>query len=133
MFFPVSRLKGLPVTFYLTAAVLSLSLALPLPRHGIIAGVPSVCVFFNLTGTPCPGCGLTRSFVSLAHGHVREAFVWHPLGPLLFAGALLYLVGTARHWTWKWASEKRLLFALGISLLACWALRLGGVFPMPSG
>ena len=131
MVFPFPRLKQLPIAFFLTAAVLGLSLALPLPRHGLIAGVPSVCPFFNLTGLPCPGCGLTRSFVSVGHGHVREAFAWHPLGPLLFAGALVYLVGTAR--SWKWPSEKIIIPVFGIALLAFWVLRLTGVFPMPSG
>ncbi|RYX83228.1 DUF2752 domain-containing protein [bacterium] len=92
--------------------------------------MPSVCPFFNMTGMPCPGCGLTRSFVSLAHAHVREAFLWHPLGPLLFSGALLYLVGTTLKW--KWPGERVLFASLTVLMLAFWGLRLGGIFPLPS-
>lgn len=89
-----------------------------------------MCPFFNATGLPCPGCGLTRSFVCLGHGHLSEAFKWHPLGPLLFAGALLYLFGTLAKW--KWPDEKRVVLALAGVLLLFWGLRLGGVFPFPT-
>lgn len=93
--------------------------------------MPSICPFFNITGIPCPGCGLTRSFVCLAHGHVREALLWHPLGPVMFSAAVLYLVGTTLRW--KWPAEKVAFATLAVFLLIFWGLRLGGVFPMPSG
>jgi hypothetical protein len=46
--------------------------------------IPVVCGFRRLTGWPCPGCGLTRSFVFAAHGQIGAAFGAHLLGPLLF-------------------------------------------------
>jgi hypothetical protein len=46
--------------------------------------IPIVCGFRRLTGWPCPGCGLTRSFVFAAHGRIGAAFQAHFLGPLLF-------------------------------------------------
>jgi hypothetical protein len=49
-----------------------------------VRGVPC-CMFRLTTGLPCPLCGLTRSFVSLAHGRVRDSFLFHPFGPFLFA------------------------------------------------
>jgi hypothetical protein len=49
-----------------------------------------LCVFRNLTGIPCMGCGLTRSFCALAKGDAMRAFVFHPLGPALFAAACAY-------------------------------------------
>ena len=51
--------------------------------------IPILCGFRQLTGYPCPGCGMTRSFVFLAHGHVLEAFKLNPMGPFLF---LFFLV-----------------------------------------
>jgi hypothetical protein len=49
-----------------------------------------LCVFRNLTGLPCMGCGLTRSFCALAKGEAVRAFAFHPLGPLVFAVACVY-------------------------------------------
>ena len=46
--------------------------------------VPILCTFRRVTGVPCPGCGLTRSFVFLAHGQVLDAFRANLLGPLAF-------------------------------------------------
>lgn len=130
LLFSFARLRSLPPAFFLSGAVLAFSLMLPLPRGGSIGALPSICPFWNLTGHPCPGCGLTRSFVCLAHGHFVDAFRWHPLGPLLFGGTLLYLVSTLAGW--KWPFPNRIAVALIVSLLVCWSLRLGGVFPLPS-
>ena len=80
--------------FLLLSGVFAASVLLPLPRgaSGQIGAFPSVCLFYHLTGLPCPGCGLTRSFVSLGHGRFWESLHWHPLGPVLFLlCALLWL------------------------------------------
>jgi len=72
-------------------AILAASLLLPLPgRGGSIGHLPSVCPFYNLTGLPCPGCGLTRAFVCLGHGQWRESLHWHPLGWLVYGVCLLF-------------------------------------------
>lgn len=42
------------------------------------------CLSEVLFGTKCPGCGLTRSFVLLTHGHFKAAAEKHRLGPLLY-------------------------------------------------
>lgn len=47
--------------------------------------IPTVCTIRRLTGVACPGCGLTRSFVYLAHGALLPAFRMNVLGPPLFA------------------------------------------------
>jgi len=43
------------------------------------------CLFKRLTHLPCPGCGMTRSLVHLAHGDLVGALLFNPVGPLLFA------------------------------------------------
>jgi hypothetical protein len=46
--------------------------------------IPELCTFRRLTGWSCPGCGLTRSFVFLAHGQPVEAVRMNLLGLPLF-------------------------------------------------
>src|SRR3982751_3562109 len=53
------------------------------------------CMFHNLFGVDCPFCGLTRSFVSLAHGQIGRAFEFHPAGPLLFVAMLVFIASVA--------------------------------------
>lgn len=43
----------------------------------------SVCPFANLTGHPCPGCGLTRAAFALVRLDFDRALALHPLSPLL--------------------------------------------------
>jgi len=50
----------------------------------IDAPLPETCTFKQMTGMNCPGCGLTRCFVSMAHGDVRRAWHFNPVGILLF-------------------------------------------------
>jgi hypothetical protein len=57
-----------------------------LPSQG--AGIP-VCLFRYLTGLPCPGCGLTRSFSCILHGEFARGYDYHPFGFLLLALFLL--------------------------------------------
>ncbi len=47
--------------------------------------IPKLCMWSNLTGESCLGCGLTRSFTYMGHGQVLEAFHHHKLGPLFWA------------------------------------------------
>jgi hypothetical protein len=45
---------------------------------------PDTCLFKQITGAGCPGCGLTRCFVSIAHGNIHQAWGFNPAGFLLF-------------------------------------------------
>ncbi len=75
-------------------AGLALVIASLWPVSSVNAG-PSMCVFMNATGLPCPGCGMTRSWVHLAHGDVGAAFSFNHFGPLLMLVAVaivLYVV-----------------------------------------
>ena len=47
--------------------------------------LPEACVLRRLTGLSCPGCGLTRCFISLAHGEISSAWSYNPAGLWLFA------------------------------------------------
>jgi hypothetical protein len=49
------------------------------------------CGFRTLTGLPCPGCVLTRSFCAISHGRFGEAWALNPFGFVFYALALLCL------------------------------------------
>ncbi|MBV9867888.1 MAG: DUF2752 domain-containing protein [Abitibacteriaceae bacterium] len=122
--------------------ILLIACLLPPPHNGTIAGLPSFCMFYRLTGLPCPGCGMTRAVVCCAHGLWSEAVFYHPLGPLFF----MALVGIAlaplirslwpRH-PFKLAVGTKRWFYQGITyvgaflLLTVWTLRLKGMLPGP--
>ncbi len=40
------------------------------------------CVFHQMTGLWCPGCGLTRGTYELLHGHIGSAFGYNIFTPL---------------------------------------------------
>ncbi|MGE0709178.1 MAG: DUF2752 domain-containing protein [Planctomycetota bacterium] len=100
--------------------------------------LPELCAV-KRAGGRCPGCGMTRSFVSAAAGELRRAFAFHPAGPLLLALLLAQLpYRGARLWTrargrpaleapaWLWGT---LLGLGGLALLGTFVARLGGLAP----
>jgi hypothetical protein len=58
---------------------------------------PTVCPFRLMTGLPCPGCGLTRSWVFIAHGDYGAAARANPFGYVTMSAAvaLIALVAVA--------------------------------------
>lgn len=45
--------------------------------------VPETCMSRTWFGIPCPGCGLTRSFIHLAHGRLAQSVATHHVGWIL--------------------------------------------------
>jgi hypothetical protein len=95
--------------------------------------LPETCALKATTGIPCPGCGLTRSWVSAVHGDAAGSLGHHPLGWLV----LLYaLAQGARHGAWLAAPRRRGaverlgarldrgVILLGVLLLVAWIPRL---------
>jgi hypothetical protein len=80
-----------------TIAVVA-SLVLKLNPEGHVAApqaitLPVTCGSRALLGLECPGCGLTRSFVALAHGDLQRSLAFHRVGWLLataVVGQLIY-------------------------------------------
>ncbi len=122
------------VALCLGAVVAALLLHPVAPRAGAhlsIDGVPlpGVCAFREATGIPCPGCGLTRSWVALLHGDLAWSLRFHPLGWLVF---LYALAQATRHGVWLtlgrlrrriervgWFLDRGII-ALGALLLVAW-------------
>jgi len=98
--------------------------------------LPVACAFRRVTGTPCPGCGLTRAWVALGRGAVGESLGFHRLGWVVMFYVALQ---TIRHALWlsvrRWreAIERagkwldRGLILLAVALFANWGFILAGL------
>lgn len=59
----------------------------------VLWGIKIPCIFHEITGFYCPGCGVTRMIESLVHGEFYQAFRYNPLVfGLLILGCLFWLV-----------------------------------------
>lgn len=101
-----------------------------LPGGGTL---PSLCLFHNITGYPDLGCGLTRSFVNIAHFHFLDAFRAHLLGPPLFimlVVGLFYLayhmLGGRRQLVIKFTNRdaKLAIIFASLTVLSAWATKI---------
>lgn len=59
-----------------------------------IEQAPTVCPFALMTGTACPGCGLTRAAGALFRGDLAASWAFHPLVMVV----LLWLAGAGVMW-----------------------------------
>ena len=61
---------------------------------------PESCMSRTALGIPCPGCGLTRSFIALAHGEFARSWNYNRMGwvlALLTAAQVPYRLWALRH------------------------------------
>lgn len=55
-------------------------------------GIYIPCLFRKLTGFYCPGCGITRMFLSILQLDFYQAFRYNPLVFILFVGVILFKI-----------------------------------------
>jgi hypothetical protein len=98
--------------------------------------LPELCMMKRWTGQGCPGCGMTRCFISLAHGDWRAALHYNPAGPLLFAMMafqipfrIVQLVRIRRGLPeLRMGKLPQVLFGiLGVLMIGQWLLRFFGI------
>lgn len=64
--------------------------------------LPSTCMFYHVSGLPCPSCGMTRSVISLARLDLQNSLAFNPLGTLFVVvcgmiwGTAVYQIATGR-------------------------------------
>jgi hypothetical protein len=98
--------------------------------------LPELCMSKKYLGFDCPGCGLTRCFISLARGDLAAAWRYNPAGLWLFGMMVAQIPfravqlvrirrGMPELATGTWAQW--LFGILGILLVGQWLLRLVGV------
>lgn len=80
-----------------------------------ITGISIPCLFREITGLKCPGCGITTFFINMFRGDIKTSISANPslviVLPLL--GAVLVSVYVRNSWNIK---EKWILWCLYISL-----------------
>ena len=94
----------------------------------LFAGV-SICIEYHVTGLPCPACGLTRAFISLAGLEFGRAFIWHPLFFLLPFIPLLALENLPGGKGISLKLRSRLAFTVLGLFVFVWAVRMILLFP----
>ncbi len=52
----------------------------------------TVCVFKNITGLPCAGCGTTRAIIFLFQGNLKQSILTNPLGVISFFLSIISLI-----------------------------------------
>lgn len=90
------------------------------------------CYFQQLTRHPCPSCGLSRSFHAIAHGQLRQAVQFHPLGVVIYLGLMAVLLKVVVELIWRKqmqiilsARAKSMAIVTGVCLwIGCWVYRL---------
>lgn len=77
-------LLGLSLSVLLLAATLQAAggTRVVIPIAGI--QLPELCFARRWLGLECPGCGLTRSLISIMHGRPSDAWRFNPAGFLVF-------------------------------------------------
>lgn len=57
----------------------------------VVSGIYQ-CPTRLLLGVPCPFCGMTRAFVSLARFNIVDSFYYHPLWPIVVIAGIVYIL-----------------------------------------
>jgi hypothetical protein len=92
--------------------------------------LPPSCPSRIMPGLPCPGCGLTRSFVAMSRGDVMLAHAHNAMGTVIYALCLLQIPYWMAHWLGLVRLEESqrairpLLWTLLIGFLAAWIFRI---------
>jgi len=92
----LSHLAGRPATIHDRAtirwrlvfglalmAIAAVTVCIARSATPLLSLLPS-CLWFSITGVPCPTCGATRGLMALSQGHFREALLLNPLLVLVF-------------------------------------------------
>jgi hypothetical protein len=79
------------------------------------------CIFQQLTGYHCPGCGATRCCHSLLHGDIEQALAWNPLFVVLLP-AMLYVAGRTAYQIWTGNRRAGYWFPLWTTHLLMWLM-----------
>ncbi len=88
------------------------------------------CLFHFIFHYPCPGCGLTRAFLSCFRGDFRQAFRYHPLFVLIPVIVVLFLFKNVKRLKWLYYKNLIWYFIIFVFILT-YIIRIFVYFPQP--
>lgn len=87
-------------------------------------GIP--CVFYEITGLKCPGCGITRGMVALLHFDFYNAICYNAFLFLIIAYIVWVYIFTARHYIrtgiYKLTAGREFISIIFLVLLLLWGI-----------
>lgn len=99
---------------------------------GTSVAMPELCSSKRILGLPCPGCGLTRAFISISHGQFRRAWEFNATSLFVYPFVFVQIPWNAVQF---WLIRKRgyggtlphvhfLPIAIAVILMLNWLVRL---------
>lgn len=98
-------LKKFPLKRVVIISIIILSYVVFLKLLGM------TCIFKNMFGVSCPGCGMTRACISALTFNFKQAFYYHPLWIALIPTVLLLI--------YFYLKEHKKLFKITIIISLC--------------
>jgi hypothetical protein len=133
------RIRYHATYLFLAVAVLGLAMFLRIgPRDQVVIpgldyDLPETCAYRQLVGIGCPGCGMTRGFISLMRGRWQQAWTYNPGVYLLFFLVVIQIpyraiqIRRARLAYPEWRHPKltaTIVCGLVLGLIGQWLVRL---------
>lgn len=90
------------------------------------------CRFLELTGLPCPGCGMTTSFAWFVRGNLLASIYVQPMGAVLaflsgagvWAGLYIALTGRPLHRMFRLLPSRYIVVAFVGCAIAAWGWKI---------
>ena len=113
----IERILSLPTWLWITVTAVLVTVGLV---RRFAFGV--ICMLRELTGIPCPACGMSRALLSLVRLDIAAAFRYHPVFwvfPIACFCAVMCAIGEKRRKLWVTC-----FIACAVIFLLCWVIRL---------
>lgn len=85
------------------------------------------CIFKQLTGFDCPGCGSQRAIHCLLHGDIGGAWHFNPAVIVAIPILVLCIYAEVRHKScprlFEWVNSVKMINSIGVAIVLWWVLR----------
>ena len=98
--------------------------------------LPEICYAKRILNLDCPGCGMTRCFINLSHGHVAKAWHFNPAGFLVY-GLIAFQIPFQSLQLWRIYHNRRpwripnweiVFYVLAAMMIVTWGVKLISIY-----